>query len=232
MPSLDEPCLTEPAAEVLASRNVEVPERPGLPLLAAPAAPRVVNPVDEPLVWVAHPRIAVLGNYLVAGWKHAQEGCQLRASVADRLYRVADGLPKRWSLAVFDGWRPLELQAELYDTAYADPNLPPGFFAEPAHDPTTPPPHLTGGAVDLTLAVDKVPLAPGTGFDDLSALARADALEETDGPDRAVRRLLYWSMHDAGFVVYDGEWWHFEFGTCRWAALTGSTPLFGPTETR
>ena len=126
----------------------------------------------------------------------------------------------------------MELQAELYDTAYADPNLPPGFFAEPDHDPTTPPPHLTGGAVDLTLAIDKVPLAPGTGFDDLSALARADALEETDGPDRAVRRLLYWSMHDAGFVVYDGEWWHFEFGTCRWAALTGSTPLFGPTDTR
>jgi len=37
-------------------------------------------------------------------------------------------------------------------------------------------------------------------------------------------------MRKAGFVVYDGEWWHFEFGTRRWAALTGSAPLFGPVE--
>ena len=84
--------------------------------------------------------------------------------------------------------------------------------------------------MDLTLTVNGIPLAPGTGFDDLSPLARTDALEGTEGPDRAVRRLLYWSMRKAGFVVYDGEWWHFEFGTRRWAALTGSAPLFGPVE--
>ena len=35
-------------------------------------------------------------------------------------------------------------------------------------------------------------------------------------------------MTAAGFVVFDGEWWHFEYGTRRWGAVTGNAPLFGP----
>jgi D-alanyl-D-alanine dipeptidase len=35
-------------------------------------------------------------------------------------------------------------------------------------------------------------------------------------------------MASKGFVVFDGEWWHFEYGTRRWAAITGGTPRFGP----
>ncbi len=31
-----------------------------------------------------------------------------------------------------------------------------------------------------------------------------------------------------GFVVFDGEWWHFEHGTRRWAAITGHPPRYGP----
>ena len=230
VPRFDEPSLTEPASSVLARLGLDVPSRPALPPLVDPEGPPVVDPLDEPLVELDGGRVGLLGNYRLAGWEHARDGCRLRASVADRLYQVADGLPDPWGLAVFDGWRPLALQDELYRAAYADPDLPPGFFAEPDNNPAFPPPHLTGGTVDLTLTVNGIPLAPGTGFDDLSPLARTDALEGTEGSDRAVRRLLYWSMRKAGFVVYDGEWWHFEFGTRRWAALTGSAPLFGPVE--
>lgn len=230
MPHFDQPCLTEPATSVLTRLGLDVPDQPVIPPLTDPDGPPVTDPADEPLVEIADQRIGILRNYRLAGWEHAEDNCRLRASVVDLLYRVADGLPERWGLAVFDGWRPLALQTELYETAYANSNLPPGFFAEPDDDPAFPPPHLTGGAVDLTLTVDGIPLAPGTGFDDLSPLARADALEGTAGPDRGVRRLLYWSMRRAGFVVYDGEWWHFEFGTRRWAALTGSAPRFGPID--
>jgi len=227
-PRLDEPDLTRPAAEVLDAAGTSVPDSRPLPALVDPPHPPVADPVDEPLVVVDHPRIACLGNYRLAGWRHALRDCLLRAGVADRLGRVADALPVRWGLAVFDGFRPFDLQVELYEAAYADPDLPPGFFAEPDHDPATPSPHLTGGSVDLTLTVDGIPLAPGTGFDDLTSRAHAAALEGQPGPDRDVRRMLYHAMAAEGFVVFDGEWWHFEHGTRRWSAITGRPPRYGP----
>jgi D-alanyl-D-alanine dipeptidase len=131
-------------------------------------------------------------------------------------------------LCVFDAWRPLPLQAELYDAVYGHPGLPPGFVSEPNPDPTTPPPHLTGGTVDCSFTLDGIPLGLGTGFDDFTASARSDALESVPGTDRELRRWLYWTMHDAGFVLLDCEWWHFEYGTRRWGAITGHTPMFGP----
>ena len=99
------------------------------------------------MVEVSHGRILLLQNYQRAGWVHAREGCWLRRSVADLLTGVADNLPERWGLAVFDAWRPLELQVELYQAALADPEVPAWLFAEPDPEPSRPPPHLTGGAV-------------------------------------------------------------------------------------
>ena len=225
---LNEPELTFPATEVLASAGTIVPATRPLPILVDPPHPLVHDQVEEPLVIVDHPRIICLGNYRLAGWRNAVPHCLLRTSVADRLGWAAESLPKRWGMAVFDGWRPHALQAELYETAYADPDLPPGFFAEPNDQPSTPSPHLTGGSVDLTLCLDGIPLAPGTGFDDLTPRAHATALENEPGVDRDVRRLLYHTMVAQGFVIFDGEWWHFEYGTRRWAAITGQPPYYGP----
>ncbi len=225
---LNEPELTFPATEVLASAGTIVPATRPLPILVDPPHPLVHDQVEEPLVIVDHPRIICLGNYRLAGWRNAVPHCLLRTSVADRLGWAAESLPKRWGMAVFDGWRPHALQAELYETAYDDPDLPPGFFAEPNDQPSTPSPHLTGGSVDLTLCLDGIPLAPGTGFDDLTPRAHATALENEPGVDRDVRRLLYHTMVAQGFVIFDGEWWHFEYGTRRWAAITGQPPYYGP----
>ncbi len=107
-------------------------------------------------------------------------------------------------------------------------SLPPGFVSEPTESPLTPPPHLTGGTVDLTLTLDGIPLSLGTSFDDFSLAARADSLEMSPSPARDLRRLLYHAMRAEGFVVLDCEWWHYEYGTRRWAALTGNEPLYGP----
>ena len=68
----------------------------------------------------------------------------------------------------------------------------------------------------------------GTGFDDFTATAAANALENDTGINRDLRRWLYWIMRAEGFIVLDCEWWHFEYGTRRWAALLGEKPLFGP----
>lgn len=212
------------------------------PLSVPETIPRVTDPVaDDPLVAVSGPGLRVLGAYRTEGWPNTVSGGYLRASVVERLARVAAALPDPFALAIFDAWRPLALQAALYDAAYADPALPPGFVAEPDPDPATPPAHLTGATVDLTLSFDGVPLALGTGFDDFTAAAHADRFE-TDAAEptaigveaerrvviRDLRRLLVAAMGAEGFVVLHNEWWHFEHGTRYWAAVTGASPRFGP----
>lgn len=206
---------------------VEPVELPAVPAGELPDAGRGAGRGDEPLSTIEHERIRVVGAYREAGWTHAVDRVTLRSGVVDRLVRVADGLPSRWGLCVFDGWRPLELQAELYAAAYADPELPPGYLAPPSDDPARPPPHLSGGSVDCTLTLDGRALALGTPFDDFTPDAATEAFESVPGSARELRRLLYWSMREAGFVALTFEWWHFEYGTRRWAALTGRSPIYG-----
>jgi zinc D-Ala-D-Ala dipeptidase len=224
-PRFDQPCFTRTPDEV----GLGLQPQLALPELIEPEAKPPVHALcDERLVPVEHRRIRVLGNYWHAGWEHAIPGAWLRVGAMDRLAAVADTLPDGFGLAVFDAWRPLALQAVLYDAAYADPGLPPGFVSFPDLDPTTPPPHLTGGTVDLSLTFDGTPLALGTGFDDFTDAARSDAWEHTPGPDRELRRMLFWRMRDADFVLLDCEWWHFEYGTRRWAGIRGTEPIYGP----
>ena len=190
--------------------------------------PVVVGASDEELVILDHPRITTVEAYRGAGWTAASPGTWVRGGVLERLATVVGSLPEPWGLHVFDAWRPLDLQAELYDAAYGDPGLPEGYISEPLADPSTPPPHLTGGTVDLTLSFAGQPLALGTGFDDFTPAATTAHFEMTPGPVRDLRRALYWAMRAAGFVVLHCEWWHFEFGTRRWAGLTGGRAVYGP----
>ncbi len=224
----DEPTFTVPVSKVFETTLEGVDEQEPLPVLVDGEGPELESPIDEGLVMVGHRRIRTLSNYWHGGWQHAIRDTWLRKSVARRLGAVADRLPPRWGLAVFDAWRPIALQAELYDLAAADPRIEEGFMTKVSHDPRTPPPHLTGGAVDVTLTFDGIPLAPGCGFDDITHLAYTAVLEQEPGPDRELRRFLYWSMRAEGFVVIGFEWWHFEFGTRRWALVTGGLPVFGP----
>ncbi len=229
MPRFDLPDLARPVADELAERGIFPDHQDPLPPLAEPDTQRVDQPSNEPLAPVRHRRIRTLSNYWHAGWESATPFTLLRTGVIDRLVSAVESLPTRWGVAVFDAWRPLALQQELYSVAIADPTIPRGLFSEPSTDPATPPPHLSGGAVDLTLTVDGVALALGTGFDDTTDLARAAQLESQPGAARETRRMLYHLMHEAGFIVFRDEWWHFEFGTIRWSAITGQPPLYGST---
>jgi zinc D-Ala-D-Ala dipeptidase len=228
-PRFDQPCFTCRPADVGVVVGGAVAEGAPLPALVEPAdKPLVTMPSSESLVPVEHRRIRVLGNYWHAGWDHAVPGAWLRSGALERLATVADSLPDRFGLAVFDAWRPLALQSVLYNAAYTDPGLPPGFVSYPDTDAATPPPHLTGGTVDLSLTFDGAPLALGTGFDDFTDAARSDSWETIPGVDCELRRMLFWRMRDADFVLLDCEWWHFEFGTRRWAAIRGTRPIYGP----
>lgn len=206
-----------------------IDEQPALPALAEPEVqPAVLSPVEEPLVAVTHRKIRCLSVYWHAGWPHATPTAWLRASVATALYTAVEQLDDPFGVAVFDAWRPLELQHAIYDAAYSDPTLPAGFVSVPSTDPTLPPPHLTGGTVDVTLTYAGVPLGLGTTFDTFDRAAHTAAFEAAPSAERTGRRYLYRAMRAAGFVVLDQEWWHFEHGTRRWAAITGQEPTWGP----
>lgn len=209
-------------------------EAPPLPELIEPSTmPTVCVPANydhEPMVMLEHRSIRILSPYWHGGWPSARQAAFVRTGVATRLACVATSLPPGFGLAILDAWRSLELQREIYEAAYADSDLPQGFVSLPSADPTTPPPHLTGGAVDVTLTWEGHPLALGSGFDDFTDQARAMTFEDTPGRVRSLRRLLFWAMQDQGFRAIDCEWWHFELGTRRWAALTGNSPWYGAAD--
>ena len=228
MPSFNDPSLTKPGDEICKSFGIFPPKTDPLPALVEPPSFPNAPETSGTLVELTHPRILLLTSYLDAGWTNAKRGTWLRSETRDRLYSVVNLLPEPWGLCVFDAWRPLDLQAELFDAAYQDPLLPEGFVSPPDQDARLCPPHLSGGTVDCSFTLHGVPLGLGTGFDDFTALAAADALETQEGINRDLRRWLYWSMAEAGFIVLNCEWWHFEYGTRRWGALNNKDPLFGP----
>lgn len=202
---------------------------PALPSLQpVPDGPLARAVVAEPMVNLSESDVACLAAYFLQRLPWATSTTLVRKQVAERLRRVDSSLPSGLSLAVFDAWRPSALQAYLLD--YAKSIGAADYVSPTSQDPRRPPPHVTGGAVDLTLALHGEPLALGTAFDDFTPAAHTTAFEDQPGNVRDYRRLLYWAMREQGFVVHELEWWHFEFGTRRWAALTGEEPRYGAWE--
>ncbi|WP_205742555.1 M15 family metallopeptidase [Halomonas borealis] len=208
---------------------------------------------DEPLVpmSLAPPPIKVFPAYARLGIPGAIDECYVREGVYRRLLAVARALPDGLSLLVMDGWRPWRVQQHLFETLQGtiqarhpeldEPALVARtreFVAQPSTDPTAPSPHLTGGAVDVTLCdADGLPLDMGTLFDEATPASHADALESDPGQDdahrqaRHNRRLLYHAMHAQGFTNLPSEWWHFDLGDQLWAHYGGhANALYGPAE--
>ncbi len=170
----------------------------------------------------------------------------LRRSVAEKLSRLnARAARAGLELFVFDAWRPRAVQAYFHDVwmprelKRRDPSLCGAalteeverYWAAPSEDTTSPAPHATGAAVDLTLRwKGGEQLWMGSLFDDVTELAHRDRFEQLDAENfsfsdqeaRANRRLLHWLMTDEGFAGHPDEWWHFSWGDQMWAALTAA----------
>lgn len=141
---------------------------------------------------------------------------QLRAEVMRRLLVANSGLPDGFEIMVLDAWRSRGQQADLLEH-YGPLATRQSFVAELDSEGIRPP-HLTGGAVDVTLALHGVPLALGTDYDEFSGNARLTAFEDADGVTRRLRRMLAAAMLSAGFAPYPLEWWHWSYGDDVWAA--------------
>lgn len=170
----------------------------------------------------------------------------VRRSVGDKLVGINAILGLAGlELYVFDAWRPVAVQAYFHDVwmpaelRRRNPELTGGaltkeverYWAAPSVDVSSPAPHATGAALDLTIRwIGSDQLWMGSIFDDVTALAHRDHFEKSgaaspsysDEEARANRRLLHWIMSDAGFAGHPDEWWHFSWGDQLWSALTDS----------
>ncbi len=172
---------------------------------------------------------------------------RLRGSVLRRLILAQGYLQSEVQslrLAVFDAWRPIAVQAFMLEHCIHQECMSRGidrfdkkekvvikeieklvgqFWALPSLDPSMPPPHSTGAAVDLTLFdVNGSVCSMGGDIDAIGSISEPNyyhnALPNSQGETWHNRRMLLAKvMTAAGFVQHPNEWWHFSFGDQLWA---------------
>lgn len=205
--------------------------------------PLVPLPLDQLTVESPHPYQRLGADY---GGKSPY---YLRQSLVEALLIAQASLQafnNSWRLLVFDAYRPVTVQQFMVDytfnTCLESQGLTPEnlstsqreaiyqqvyqIWAPPSFDPQTPPPHSTGGAVDLTIIdiQQGQTLDLGSAIDELSSRSLPDYyLNHTDTKSVAYhkrRELLNEIMCGAGFRRHPGEWWHFCLGDQMWSWLS------------
>lgn len=177
----------------------------------------------------------------------------LREGAMERLAKAQEALDRMnlgYRIAIFDGYRPIPVQRQmrkLWALDYArchQTTLREAFtvtndiWANPDMDPSHPPPHSTGGAVDIYLVDARGrQVDMGTMVDaDGPQIAMNHFAQATDPRGMAVhanRMILKAVMEEAGFAHNIREWWHFDFGNQRWAyaqqqaGMTSTSALYG-----
>ncbi len=189
-----------------------------------------IEECGEPLVDVADFGFVIDPVYYTAGLSSTPE-ILLRKSLAARLAAARD-LIQPFNFKVWDGWRPRDVQHELYLKYWNDLKARHPQWSEDrlkaqieryvgvATDPSSIPLHSTGGAVDLTIVDQKgLELEMGTEFDFFGPEAAALYFETIEGSEtiRDNRRLLRNGLSDVGFRFDEDEWWHFDYGNQIWA---------------
>jgi D-alanyl-D-alanine dipeptidase len=165
----------------------------------------------------------------------------VRSSLAQRLLTAQALLPDGIRLLIIEGFRPPELQSRYFAEYTArltarHPGRTPEWIRRQASAYISPPevaPHVSGGAVDLTLCTtDGAELDMGTQVNDspvASGNACFTAAPGLSEPARHNRDLLVAALSAAGMVNYPTEWWHWSFGDRYWAAHTGQKhAVYGP----
>ena len=215
-----------------------------------------INESHEPLISIPqsifrltpHPYMSLGAPYL-----NGAEPWVLRESVLNRLVEAQQYLSERnphLQLALFDAWRPISVQKFMFNYTIQETCKSRGididdhslnetiteiieevgrFWAKPSFNPSTPPPHSTGAAIDVTLADMKGnPLDLGGEIDFIGAKSIPDFYEEDSlrmpySKQQVFhnrRSLLFSVMEQAGFVQHPSEWWHFSYGDQLWAWLS------------
>ena len=166
----------------------------------------------------------------------------VRKSVADKLCQANNWLLERgYRLAIVEGWRPPHIQKRMYlgtwnrfkkrHPEWSDAQLRrvANRYTAPLHG-RVPPPHSTGGAVDLVLAskegIVQDHVSPYENYEPKSFAFDAPQLAETS---RKTRQLLWDALTPTGMTNYPSEFWHWTYGDQGWAYRGGHDhALYGP----
>ena len=153
----------------------------------------------------------------------------LRRSVAAMICRAAQSLPDGLRLQIVEGYRPIAVQHAMFahSLEQARQKMPgaderaigieAGRYSAPP-DATTPPPHLTGGAVDLEIiGAEGVRLDFTSPFDLLDNSHAAFDAPGLSAEARKNRDLLKSVLEPTGLTNYADEWWHWSYGDNGWA---------------
>lgn len=167
----------------------------------------------------------------------------VRKSVAEMLCKAAKSLPKGYRLGMIEGWRGPHIQRRMYmmtwnmmkekNPEWSETKLKRvvnQFTAPP--NKVVPPPHSTGGAVDVNLLNED-----GQRLDHSSPYHPHDPkgfFFDAPGLSDVARRnrdILAEAMLAGGLTNYPSEYWHWSYGDQGWA-YRGGRPhaLFGPIE--
>jgi zinc D-Ala-D-Ala dipeptidase len=206
-----------------------------------------IRECSEPIIRLSPcDQFSIYPAYHRRGFTTADPSIYLRSGVIDALCAASTTLPKGMKLVIYDGFRSLETQKEIADrfastlskacmsdderAATISRFVTPLPHTEEEYR-SSPPAHSTGGAVDVGLVhSDGTSIDLGADFDQFDEIAATNYYEARcqngactgdDSAKRDRRRILYWAMISAGFVGYPAEFWHFEFGTRRAAAIHG-----------
>lgn len=168
----------------------------------------------------------------------------LRQSAAERLVRANERLLSQGlRLHVVEGWRAPFIQARMYRSTWqrikekhpewSDHRLTRvvNTFTAP-NNRRVPPPHTTGGAMDLALyTVDGTPLdlqSPYERFDYHGFPLLAPGLNDDV---RRNRDTMAEALALEGITNYPSEYWHYSYGDQGWAYRGGHPhALYGPVE--
>ena len=158
----------------------------------------------------------------------------LRQSVAEMLAQAARNVPGGLRLQIVEGYRPIAVQRahfarSLQEAKERFPNADETTLAREAGrysappDAITPPPHLTGGAVDLELIDENGErldfTSPFEMLDMKGAAMRARGLSPEAEKNRALLRSI---LEPTGLTNYADEWWHWSYGDNGWALRVGA----------
>lgn len=166
----------------------------------------------------------------------------VRERVGQMLAAAQDCLPEGYRIQIIEGYRSLERQRQLFETACSEMRRRHVDWTEEhvreaanawvaAPDIAAPPPHSTGGAVDLTLVdADGAPvdMTGPLGWTEATAATTCEGLAQEV---RCRRQALCTALEQAGLTNYPGEWWHWSFGEPGWAVRTGqAVAIYGAVE--
>ena len=182
-----------------------------------------VSENGEKLVLLNNVRPDSLVVFSKAFKEHKQgsiENVLVRETVKERLIAASEHLPKGYRLVVWETYTPKALQESIRNTKLDDIS---GLS------------HMTGGAVDVSLADEKGNLLDmGTDLNHGSPENKStmyfeelSELNEQEEKLREHRRILFHAMSEAGFVNNPLAWFHWDYGNLWWAKVKGEDAFYG-----